>query len=84
MYYVYVLKSEKDQKLYYGFTQDLEQRIHYHNSGAVRSTKARVPFVLVYFEKVSSLADARKREGYFKSGFGRKYIQNKLALSSNG
>lgn len=85
MYFVYVLKSNKDKKLYYGFTQNLEKRLKEHNKGEVRSTKSRIPFDLVYFEKVDSLVNARKRERYFKTGFGHKYIKNKiLALSSNG
>ncbi|MCC6447909.1 MAG: GIY-YIG nuclease family protein [Chitinophagaceae bacterium] len=84
MYTVYVLKSAKDDKLYYGLTQDVDRRLKEHNNKQVSSTKHRVPFQLVYFEKVSTLAEARKREKYFKTGFGRKYIQNKLASSSNG
>ncbi len=84
MYFVYVLKSKKDQRLYYGSTDNLERRLGEHNKGRVRSTKSRIPFELEYFEKVDSIIDARKKERYFKTGFGRKYIKNKLALSSNG
>lgn len=84
MYFVYVLKSRKDKKLYYGFTEDLDKRLRQHNNGEVKSTKSRKPLELLYFEKVDNLSNARKRERYFKTGFGRKYIKNKLALSSNG
>ena len=85
MYSVYVLKSEKDNKLYYGFTDNLERRIKEHNNKEVASTKFRVPFELIYFENVVNIVEARKRERYFKSGFGRKYIRNRIkALSSNG
>ncbi len=85
MYFVYVLKSEKDNKFYYGFTENLERRIKEHNNSKVPSTKSRVPFELIYFENTSNIIEARKREKYFKSGFGRKYIKNKIkALSSNG
>ena len=85
MYFVYVLKSKKDKKLYYGFTDNLERRIKEHNNGEVRSTKPRAPFELIYFENASNIIEARKRERYFKSGFGRKYVKNKIrALSSNG
>lgn len=68
-------------------THDLQKRFEQHNKGEVSSTKGRIPFILVYFEEVTLLKDARKREKYFKSGFGRKYIHNKMktmALSSNG
>ncbi|HTE48480.1 MAG TPA: GIY-YIG nuclease family protein [Candidatus Paceibacterota bacterium] len=84
MYFVYVLKSKKDYKLYYGLTDNLKRRIREHNNGEVSSTKSRVPFELVYFENTRNIKEARQREKYFKSGFGRKYIKNKLALSSNG
>ncbi|QQR50102.1 GIY-YIG nuclease family protein [Candidatus Nomurabacteria bacterium] len=78
MYFVYVLKSKKDEKLYYGFTENIEKRLHQHNNGEVRSTKYRIPLQLLYYEKVDNLTEARKREKYFKSGFGRKYIKSKL------
>ena len=86
MYFTYVLKSKIDGNLYYGFTQSIEQRLIQHNNGEVRSTRKRAPLELIYFEVSSSLIEARKKERYFKSGFGRKYIQNKIktALSSNG
>ncbi|MBY0376416.1 GIY-YIG nuclease family protein [Patescibacteria group bacterium] len=85
MYFVYVLKSKKDSKFYYGFTDNLERRIKEHNNRGVRSTKSRGPFDLIYFENAGSIIEARKREKYFKSGFGRKYVKNKImALSSNG
>ena len=85
MYFVYVLKSKKDEKLYCGFTENLERRINEHNNREVPSTKSRAPFELIYFENTGNITEARKRERYFKSGFGRKYIKNKvMALSSNG
>ena len=87
MFYVYVLKSKKDNKLYYGFTKNLEERVNLHNMGKVRSTKSRRPFVLKYYEVVKTPSEARKRELYFKSGSGREYIKNLLnnrAPSSKG
>ncbi len=32
-FYVYILKSEKDNKFYTGYTSDLKRRIDEHNSG---------------------------------------------------
>lgn len=87
MYFVYVLKSLKDSKYYYGLTKDLRNRLKEHNKGEVKSTQHRKPLELVYFEKADTILDARKKEKYFKSGFGRKYISNKIkqmALSSIG
>lgn len=86
MYYVYVLQSQKDGKRYYGFCKNLDNRIKDHNSGRVKSTKSRTRFKVVYYEVIDSLVDALKKERYFKSGFGRKYINNRIkeAPSSNG
>lgn len=66
MCYVYVLKSEKDQNLYIGSTNDLEKRFNEHNAGIVFSTKTRVPFDLIYYEAYKSERDARNREKNLK------------------
>ncbi len=62
MYYVYIIKSIKDQKLYLGYTSNLPRRIREHNSKLNTSTKSRAPFKLVYYEAYSNLQDAKKRE----------------------
>ena len=85
MYFVYVLKSKIDNKFYYGFTDNLKRRLENHNNKLVKSTKARAPFELIYYENVDNIKNARVIEKYFKSGFGSKYIKNRItALSSNG
>ena len=67
MYFVYILKSLKDQKYYMGSTSDVEARLAYHNSGRQRSTKSRIPFVLVYQEAYNSKMEAEARERQIKS-----------------
>ncbi len=76
-YFVYVLKSKKDNKRYIGFTDSLERRISEHNSGLVKSTKNRRPLELIYFEKFETKSEAMNREKYFKTGFGRAFLKNK-------
>lgn len=78
MYYVYVLFSLKDKKLYNGFTNNLERRFEEHNNGLVDSTRNRSPFILIYYEACLNKNDAIKREKYFKMGFGRRFIKNRL------
>lgn len=56
-------------------TADVTIRLATHNSGKVRSTKAYVPWVLVYQEECRSVEDARKRELYLKSGYGRSFLK---------
>ena len=66
MYYVYILKSKKDERLYTGSTNDLRRRLSKHNSGEVPSTKPRRPFVLRYYEAYYNEGDARRREAALK------------------
>jgi len=66
MFYVYVLKSKKDRKLYIGSTKDLRERFKQHNEGKVFSTKSRRPFEIRYYEAYASEKDARKRETNLK------------------
>jgi putative endonuclease len=77
-YYVYVLLSEKDHKMYTGYTADLEERIKQHDNGKVASTKFRRPLRLIYFEGCINQQDATKREKHLKSGFGKIYLRNRL------
>ena len=78
MFYTYVLLSKKDGKLYIGYTRDLKKRLTQHNSGKVFSTENRRPFILVYYEACPNEKDAIKREKYFKTGFGRRFLNNRL------
>lgn len=77
-YYTYVLRSEVDGKLYIGSTNDLKRRFREHNNGEEKSTKVRAPFELIYFEGGGDLAKARKREKYFKTGYGRRFLKNRI------
>lgn len=82
MYYVYVLKSEKDDQLYIGYTNDLKRRLKEHNTGENRSTASRIPFELLYYEAYKSSRDAEKRERALKlRGNTRKHLLNRLPFS---
>jgi len=49
MFYVYLLKSLKDNELYLGSTNDLVRRLKEHNSKKVDSTSRRAPLKLIYY-----------------------------------
>jgi putative endonuclease len=66
MFYVYVLKSQKNGEFYIGSTNDLRKRLEYHNSGKVFSTKSHRPYHVVYYEAYKVEEDARKREHNLK------------------
>lgn len=78
MFYVYVLRSIKDCKLYNGYTNNLKRRFQEHNDGLVLSTKNRKPFELIYYESYCNQQDATSREKYFKTQWGRNYIKKVL------
>ncbi|OGF18932.1 hypothetical protein A3I35_00220 [Candidatus Falkowbacteria bacterium RIFCSPLOWO2_02_FULL_45_15] len=66
MFYLYILKSDRDNHLYIGSTKDLTRRLKEHNNGVVFSTKNRRPLKLVYYEAYSVESEARKREHNLK------------------
>ena len=83
MHYVYVLKSQKTNKLYFGYTSNLKNRFLEHNSGTEKYTKHGLPWKLVYYEAFLSKFDASKREKQIKSfksayGFLKKRIKNSI------
>ena len=79
MYYVYVLKSGKDDKIYTGHTNNLVERLKEHNTGLVKATKNRRPLRLLYYEASNILEDAVRREKSLKTGFGRAYLKRRLS-----
>ena len=84
-FYVFILRSLKDNNLYTGYTKNLKERIYQHNNGEVDTTKNRRPLELLYFEGCLNQQDATHREKYLKSSWGKRYIKNRLKnlLDSN-
>ena len=78
-YYVYILRSLKDNKNYAGYTKNLELRFEQHKKGEVDSTRYRRPLKLIYFEACIKQEDALKREKYFKTHYGKMFLKNRLA-----
>ena len=78
MYYVYVLRSMKDKRLYIGCTNNLQRRLREHNSGLNSSTRYRIPFKLIYYEAYVNKEDAFAREKILKSKWGNRFLQRVL------
>ena len=81
MYYVYVLFSQKDKSLYYGYTNDLKRRFNQHSKGLVNATMSRRSLVLIYYEAYLVKEDAINREKNIKKGSGRKRLKEKIAIT---
>ena len=67
MFYLYLIKSTRYDWVYVGSTSDLENRLREHNTGAVRSTKFRRPYILIHSETFDNMRDARRREKNIKT-----------------
>ena len=80
MWYIYIIYSEKLDRYYVGYTDNLSWRLERHNLGWGRFTKGGIPWELIYFEKYQTKQEALKREREIKSKKSRKYIEN-LILS---
>jgi putative endonuclease len=77
-FFVYVLRSSKDQNFYTGYTSDLDKRLQEHNEGLVPSTRNRIPFDIVYWEGCLNQKDATTREKHLKTSWGKRYLKNRL------
>ena len=75
MYFVYALYSAEFDRLYVGQTTSLAHRVKAHNAGKVTSTKAFLPWEVVYWERCQSRSQALKREKQLKSHRGRDFIR---------
>ena len=72
---VYILKSVNFPKTYVGSTVDIDHRLKQHNEGRSTFSTLYKPWIIVYREEYGNLIEARKREKYFKSAAGRRYIK---------
>ena len=75
MYKTYILQSILDSSFYYGHSKNLEQRLASHNKGRVGYTKARRPWKVYYFEEFETKSQAYRRELFFKSIEGYKFLR---------
>ena len=84
-YYVYILQSLKDESTYIGSTTDLRRRFKEHNKGMVKSTKAKIPWRLIYYEAFLIEETARKREKSIKThgNIRRKLLDRVLRSLDN-
>lgn len=86
MYYLYILRSQKNNKYYVGCTDNIERRLKEHNKGLSTYTKNQRPWELKYKEEYSSLSEARRRERQIKNWKKRAAIERLfiMAPSSSG
>jgi putative endonuclease len=78
MYYVYILQSKKDNSLYIGYSTNLKERIANYKKGSSNYTRHKRPLKLIHYEVFLNKKNAKSREKYLKSGWGRKTITKLL------
>jgi putative endonuclease len=78
---VYILKSSVTNRYYIGHTSDIKKRLWYHNSGYSKSTKAGLPWKLVYTENFGSRQQAVKRESELKKYKSRVMIEKIIEVN---
>ncbi len=76
-YTVYVLK-DKNGVLYKGVTNNLVRRLREHKGGHTRTTSRMEDVNVVYTEEYDAFSEARRRELYFKSAAGRRFLKTKI------
>jgi putative endonuclease len=80
MYFVYILWSDHKQQKYVGLSSNPSKRLSEHNTGKTKSTKSGIPWKILYIERFDTRVDARKREKYFKTAAGRRFLKIKLTM----
>ena len=79
MFVVYSLQSISDSDRYYiGITEDLAQRLEYHNGGKCIHTAKYKPWRLMVSIQFADEAKARAFERYLKSGSGRAFAKKRF------
>jgi putative endonuclease len=75
-YFVYAIKSRVNDRIYVGISKDLKRRLIEHNKGYTRSTKAFIPWKIIYQKYCGSRKEARKEEKRLKSGAGKEFLKS--------
>ncbi|CAN5276849.1 hypothetical protein BH09BAC5_BH09BAC5_25720 [soil metagenome] len=82
-YFVYILRSLKNDSYYKGQTVDLKKRLEQHNSGIVKSTGRYKPWIIEWYSKVNSRTEAILLEKKIKNITSRERIELFIKKHSN-
>ena len=78
MYYVYILKSEKDASKYIGVTANLKRRLLEHNNGNAHYSNTKRPYKLIWYSAFTDKTKAYGFEKYLKSSSGYAFTKKHL------
>ncbi len=84
MFSAYVLYSKHFNKIYIGFSSNVENRLSAHNDARNTGWTAKYkPWKIIHTEVFETKSEAMKREKQLKSYQGRVYIWDKLIPQIN-
>jgi len=76
MFVVYALYSKTFNKIYIGFTSNMDERFKSHNELAKKGWTIKFrPWQIIYQESFNLKTEAMKREKELKTATGRKFIR---------
>lgn len=75
MYYVYLLRSKLNGKIYTGYTNNLKRRIKEHFNNEVYSSSRLKDLQLIFYEAFRDKRDAFERERYLKTTKGKRTLK---------
>jgi putative endonuclease len=79
MYYVYILRSINfPDRVYVGYTLNIQSRLNTHNNGGSIYTKDYKPWKLVFYSGFEDKLKAVDFEKYLKSHSGRIFTEKRL------
>ena len=77
MFKVYVLYSKDFDKIYIGYTANIEDRLLSHNKLAKKGWTIKFrPWIVAFFEEFETKKEALNREKQLKSAKGREFVWN--------
>ena len=81
MFVVYALYSEAYDKIYIGFTSNIEERFKSHNELSKKGWTVKFrPWEIIYQENHSTKSVAMKREKELKTATGRAFIRSLIIV----
>ena len=78
MYYVYILKSQKDGSRHIGVTSDLKKRLLQHNAGGSIYSNTKRPYKINWYAAFMNKERAYAFEKYLKSSSGYAFTKKHL------
>ena len=79
MFVLYILYSEKLDRFYVGYTNDIERRISEHNRIKGKYTDTGLPWKIVYSENYPDKKSAMSRERFIKGRKSKQFIRDLIS-----